>query len=123
MTRSRLTRRSALLLVLGFFLAYVGYDYITYHSRYKNAIGVAQAHGARVGSLLDWPFGRELRITFDQPIDRDAVADLAVLNSLTSRHWVGVAFNYDITDVDFEHANDTLPDCHVFHVDPPDGQP
>jgi len=119
MSRPRLTRRSTLLLVFGFFLAIVTYDYVSYHSRYKTAVGVAQAHGALVGSLLGWPLGRECRITFDQPIDRDVIAELAVLNSLTSRHWVGVAFNYEMTDADLQHARDTLPECHVFRVDPP----
>ena len=65
----------------------------------------------------------ECRIAFDHQIDREAVADLAVLNSLTSRHWVGVAFNYDMTDVDLEHARNTLSDYHVFRVDPPDRHP
>ena len=111
------------MLVFVLFLAFVAYDSFTYHSRYKTATGVAQAHGAHVGSLFGWPFGRECQITFDQPIDCRAVAELAVLNSLTSRHWVGVAFNYDMTDADLEHARDTLPECHVFRVDPPDRQP
>tara|TARA_R110002111_G_scaffold225423_1_gene287096 strand:- start:227 stop:598 length:372 start_codon:yes stop_codon:yes gene_type:complete len=123
MTRIRPTRRFSLMLVLGFFLAFVAYDYVTYHSRYKTGVGVAQAHGARVGSLLGWPLGRECRITFDQPIDRQAIAELAVLNSLTSRHWIGVAFIYDMTDADLKHAQDTLPECHVFRVDPRDRQP
>ena len=122
MTRTRRTRRSALLLVFGFFFAFVAYDYVTYHSHYNSAVGVAQAHGARVGSLLDWPIGRECRITFDQPIGREAIVELAVLNTLASRHWIGVAFNYDMTDIDLEHARDTLPDCHVFRVDFSDRQ-
>ena len=61
MSRTRLTRRSVLLLVFGICLAIVVFDYVTYHSRFKTAICVAQAHGARVGSLLDWPLGRECR--------------------------------------------------------------
>ena len=112
-----MTRRFTLLLVFGFCLASVVFEYVTYHSRYKTAVEVAQAHGGRVGSLLDWPLGRECRITFDQPIDRDAVGHLAVLNSLSSRHSVGVAFNYDISDADLEHACEILSQCHVFRVE------
>lgn len=107
-----------ILSVLGLAIAFVAYDYTTYNSGFWAAIGVAKAHGARVGSLLDWPFGRECRITFEQPLDRDAVADLRVLNSLAPRHWVGVGFNYEMLDADFEHARDILPKCHVFRVDP-----
>ncbi len=118
MSRTRLTRRSVLLLVFGICLAIVVFDYVTYHSRFKTAICVAQAHGARVGSLLDWPLGRECRIAFDQPIDRDAVRHLAVLNSLSSRHSVGVAFNYDISDADLEYACEILSQCQVFRVEP-----
>ncbi len=123
MTRIRPKRWAIVLLVCGCLLSLIAYDYVTYHSRYRSAIDVAHSHGARVGSLLDWPFGRECRITFDRPVDRDAIPDLAVLTSLASRHSVGIAFNYDMADADLKHARDTLRECHVFRVGATDRQP
>ncbi len=84
---------------------------------------VARRHGARIGSLLDWPFGRECRITFDKPIDHDAINELTVLNSLTSRHWVGVALNYDLDEAELQHAQTSLHNCHVFQIDSSNRRP
>ena len=111
--RYRLTKRGILLLLFGLVLAFVAYDYVTYYARYNSAIDVARLHGARIGSLMDWPFGRECRITFDQPLNDAAFQDLKVLNSLTGRHWVGVALNYELDDAHLQSARDILHNCHV----------
>ena len=123
MVRVGQIRRCVILTVIGLFVVFVGYDYYTYHSRYHAAISVAVTHGARVGALLDWPLGRECNIAFDRPIDRAVIEELAVLNSLTSRHWVEIAFNCDISDDDLQFARDTLPECVVFRVEDSDLQP
>jgi hypothetical protein len=39
---------------------------------------------------------------------------LPVLNSLTDRHWVGVALNYELDDHQLLSAREMLHDCHVF---------
>lgn len=116
MHRFQITKRRVFFSMLGLFLLFVAYDYVTYHSRYNSAINVAHRHGARVGSLLDWPFGRECRITFEAPLDKSAMRELAILNSLAGRHWVGVALNYELDDIQLQSARDVLHDCHVFHT-------
>lgn len=123
MNRFRLTKRRVLLSLLGLFLLFVVYDYVTYYSRYNSAMDIARRHDARIGSLLDWPFGRECRITFDKPLDEAALRELTVLNSLSGRHWVGVALNYELDDSQLELVREALHDCHVFQPDARNRQP
>ena len=123
MNSFRLTKRRVLLLLIGLMLAVVAYDYVTYYSRYNSAVDVARRHGARIGSLLDWPLGRECRITFDRPLNVAALQELTILNSLSGRHWVGVALNYELDDGQLQSAREMLHKCHVFHPDAENRRP
>ena len=76
----------------------------------------------RAGSLLDWPFGRECRITFDRPLNPEELRELEVLNSLSGRHWVGVAFDCEIDTAQLQAAHEALSDCVVFAVDQDTGE-
>ena len=98
------------------FIAFMIYDYVSYHSRYTSAMTVVSRLDGRAGSLLDWPFGRECRITFDRPLSAEELGELAVLNSLSGRHWIGVAFDCEMEASQILAARDALSGCVVFEM-------
>lgn len=98
------------------FVIYLGWDYFQYHSRLRHAMSVVSNCGGSAGSLMDWPFGRELRITFTHPPTEADLQRLEILNGLNSRHWVGVMYKCELTDEELRRIESTLGKCHVIHV-------
>lgn len=123
MNRLRHAKHRVFGALLGLFLVFLAFDYGNYYLRYNAAIGVARRHGARVGSLLDWPLGRECCITFDKPVDNATLRELTVLNSLSSRHSVSIALNYELDDDRLRFLQETLRECYLFRSNAHRGNP
>jgi len=73
--------------------------------------------GGRAGSLNGWPLGKEYIIAFTRPLTDAEIERLSVLNSLSGRDYVAVAFNCDLTPLQLETAQRVLSDCRVFQQD------
>ena len=117
MNHLRATKRRVAFAMALAFVALVIYDYVSYHRRYDAAMSVVSRLDGRAGSLFDWPFGRECRVTFDRPVTAEELSELAVLNALAGRHAVGVAFDCEMRPAQLQAARETLTECVVTQVD------
>ncbi|MDQ3331683.1 MAG: hypothetical protein M3552_13680, partial [Planctomycetota bacterium] len=113
-------RRWRLLLVL-FIAAFSGWFLVREvrdRRHREQAFPVVKDLGGRIGSIPFWTVGDEIRITFaDRSFAREELARLVVLEPLTDRHWVGVAFrNTNLTDDDVEALGRIIPNCFIMRV-------
>lgn len=92
-------------------------DYQRYHAQLDRAMAVVSDLEGRAGSLLDWPFGRDMVISFERPLSGEELERLAVLNSLQGRHNVSVFFRCQLTPQQLTAAKAALPDLSVRQVD------
>jgi hypothetical protein len=109
----RITLRRCLLALLVLFLVFVVYDYTSYHARNRRAMAVVKDLGGSAGSLMDWPFGKEIRIAFSRSLADAELERLTVLNSLAGRDFVGVMFNCELSTEQLGSARRALPECVV----------
>jgi hypothetical protein len=81
----------------------------------RRAFPVIRELGGRIGSIPFWPFGCEYRITFrDCRLSEDDLQRLVVLNDLTGRNSVGIAFvDTNLTEMDVKRLRTLLPHCGV----------
>lgn len=98
-------------------------DYVWYHLNLRAALAPVNVAGGRSGSLLGWPLGRELRITFPRPVTDEELQQLQILNQLDWRHSVGVLFDFEMEPAEFQRLKAALPRCHVFQRRKEDVQP
>lgn len=92
-------------------------DYRRYYSQLDQAMAVVSDLEGHAGSLLDWPFGREIVVSFERPLDREEVNQLTFLNSLKGRHVVTVVFRCQLTPKQLSDVKEALSDCAVRQVD------
>ena len=92
-------------------------DYQIYYARLDHAMSVVSDLDGRAGSLLDWPFGREIVIVFEHPLNDEELDRLSVVKSLHGRHVVAVAFRCEMTPQQLEAARAALPDMAVIPVE------
>jgi len=88
-------------------------DYQRYHAQLDQAMAVVAELKGRAGSLLDWPFGKELVISFDRPLTDSELKRLSILNSLQGRHHVRVFFRCALTPQQLTAAQKALSKCYV----------
>ncbi len=92
-------------------------DYQIYYARLDRAMSVVADLDGRAGSLLDWPFGREIVIVFERPLNDEELDQLVVVKSLQGRHVVAVVFRCEITPQQLESARAALPDMAIRQVE------
>lgn len=109
--------RHVLLVLLLAFLGFVAFDYVSYHSRGRRAMTVVSDLGGRAGSISGWPSGKEYFIASSGPLTDAELERLSVLNSLSGRDYVTVAFSCDLTPLQLGAAQRTLSECRVFQQD------
>lgn len=88
-------------------------DYQIYYAKLDRAMSVVSELDGRAGSLLDWPFGREIAIVFERPLSDKELERLSVVKSLQGRHVVAVVFRCEMTHQQLESALNALPDMAV----------
>jgi hypothetical protein len=86
--RRRVTIRRLFLALLAIFLVIAALDYASYQVRHRRAISIVANLGGRAGSLMGWPLGKEIIISFARPLTDDELRQLSVLNSLPRRDYV-----------------------------------
>ncbi|QDU74207.1 hypothetical protein Pan97_12120 [Bremerella volcania] len=98
-------------------------DYQRYHAQLDRAMAVVYQLEGRAGSILDWPFGREMVVTFERSLTSEELERLGILNSLQGRHVISVWFRCQMTPQQLAAAQAALPDLNVRQVDDqsPDG--
>lgn len=85
------------------------YQYEAHASRCSRA--VAQL-GGRTGSLMGWPWGREVIVSLPRPVTDEELQQLAIL-SAGGRDYVAVRFNCELTDAQLAAARRVLSRCAV----------
>lgn len=109
----RLKRWRLRLSIVTILISVVGYDYISYHAKLNSTLREVVVLNGHYSSLTDWPFGKELHISFDRPLTSDELQKLAVLNSLSSRHFVVVYFYCDLESGQLDEVRSALTQCGV----------
>jgi hypothetical protein len=108
-----------LLLVAG--VAWIGVREIREHGERRRAFAVVEMLGGRVGGIRSPLFplaGAEIRIEFRKgEFIHGDLRQLAVLNPLSGRNWVGVMFkDTDVSGDEIRALHELLPKCHVFRI-------
>ena len=84
----------------------------------RRAFAVVSDLGGRIGSIPCWPLGDEIRVEFHgKQFSTDEPNRLAALNSLTSRHTIGIIFaDTNLTRDDIILVRRLLPQCVLIRV-------
>ena len=114
--RRRLMQFFLLMLVAGALL-FAAREVIDHRNRHA-ALPVVTELGGKIGSTPVWPFGNEYRISFhDVHLTNDDLRRLVVLNLLTQRHTIGIAFvDTNLTEDEIQSLRQQLPKCVIFRV-------
>ncbi|MCC9606784.1 hypothetical protein LOC68_16125 [Blastopirellula sp. JC732] len=85
------------------------YQYAAHCTRRGKIVGEL---GGSIGSLMDWPFGREVFISFTHPLADDQLQRLSTINA-RGRDYVTVYFDCQVTDQQLQTARQVLSRCSV----------
>jgi hypothetical protein len=111
MSKHKVMVCSAVLALLLVAIGVASYDYISFEARQRAAMAVVDRLGGRASSLGGWPLGMEYRIIMSRPLTDDEIEQLAILNLLADRNWVGVRFDWLVETALLERYRDVLSRC------------
>jgi hypothetical protein len=93
-------------------------DFAQWHVRKQRALDVVFELGGRAGSIGGWPLGEEIVITFERELTDEDFQRLAILNTLSGRHYVGVHLaDGNLSDTRLAWIQEILSNCHVHRQD------
>ncbi|UUO06685.1 hypothetical protein M4951_25500 [Blastopirellula sp. J2-11] len=91
-------------------------DHYQYEAHGKRRSAIVSEFGGRTGSLMGWPWGKEVMISLPRPLSDEELQRLAILNT-AGRDYVSVWFQCELTDEQLQVAKQVLSRCGV-HASP-----
>lgn len=87
-------------------------DYVQYEAHASRCSRVVSQFGGRTGSLMGWPWGREVVVSLPRRLSSSELRQLAILNA-GGRDYVAIQFQCELTAAQLAEARQALPQCRV----------
>ncbi|EAQ80690.1 hypothetical protein [Blastopirellula marina] len=112
-----MTQRSIILTTIVAVLVLIAtVDHYQYEAHGKRRSAIVSEFGGRTGSLMGWPWGKEVMISLPRPLSNEELRRLAILNA-AGRDYVSVWFQCELNDEQLKAVKQVLSRCGV-HASP-----